>query len=188
MIREVVLYPSKILTKATKKVAKIDEKTKEEIKDLKETLESCQNGVGLAATQIGIAKRFLGIKDTKTKEVKIFVNPKVITALGLKVYPEIEDKDGKPEIFLEGCLSFPNYFGEVKRYLKIEVSWQELAEEELVDKRKTMVGFEAIVFQHEMDHLKGILLIDRITKGRGKFYKQIGEKMEEWDIRKISNL
>lgn len=179
MIREVVLYPSKILTKATKKVAKIDEKTKEEIKDLKETLESCQNGVGLAATQIGIAKRFLGIKDTKTKEVKIFINPKVETAFGKKVYPEIEGKDGKSEIFLEGCLSFPNYFGEVKRYLKIEVSWQELVGEQLINMKKTMAGFEAIVFQHEMDHLKGILLVDRVAKGKGKFYKQIGEKMEE---------
>jgi peptide deformylase len=182
MIREVVLYPNKVLAKATKKVVKIDQKTKENLADLKETLENCQNGVGLAAPQIGISKRFLGIKNTKTKEVEVYINPKIDVTFGEKVYPEIEGKDGKPEIFLEGCLSFPNYFGEVKRYLKIEVSFQKLEEEKLVDKRKTMVGFEAIVFQHELDHLEGILLVDRVTKGKGKFYKQIGEKMEEVSV------
>lgn len=184
MIRKVVLYPNKVLTKATKEVMKIDKKIKEEVSDLRETLESCQNGAGLAATQIGVAKRFLGIKDIKTKEVRIFINPEIEVVYGEKVYPEIEGKDGKPEKFLEGCLSFPNYFGTVKRYLKIEVSWQELIEEELVNKRKTMVGFEAIVFQHEIDHLEGILLVDRVRRGKGKLYKQVGEKMEEWEIEK----
>ena len=93
----------------------------------------------------------------------------------------------KEDDFLEGCLSFPDLFGTVKRYLKIEAHWQEMVKNKLVSRKKTMNGFEAIVFQHELDHLDGILFIDHIKRDGGKLFKFIGEKKVEWSIDKLFN-
>ena len=99
-------------------------------------------------------------------------------------------EDGGEEDFLEGCLSFPDFFGTVKRYLKIEAEWEVLqcrtdGSFELVKKTKIMNGFEAIVFQHEADHLDGVLFIDHIKRDGGKFYKWVGKEKIVWSIDKV---
>jgi len=174
-MRKIILYPDPVLRTKTVAVEKVDEKLKRETEALKEILEKCENGAGLAATQIGLKRRFFGVKDLKTKKVDVFVNPKIIRTYGEKVYTKIKDKEGKEMDFMEGCLSFPDLFGTVKRFFKIEVSW-------LGQGPKILEGFEAIIFQHELDHLDGILFVDHIKEERGKLYRWVGDKMTEENL------
>jgi peptide deformylase len=173
------MYPDKVLRKKTEKVFKVDKKLIEETEELKKILMNSENGAGLAAPQIGISKKFLGIKEKGT--VKILINPKLEKIWGEKVYPKVQDENGVESDFLEGCLSFPDLYGTVKRYLKIEASWEEIAavakssgepkeDFKLVKKSGILEGFGAIVWQHENDHLEGILFVDHVKEEGGKFY------------------
>lgn len=167
-MREIVKFPNKILRKKTEKIEKVDKELLKEVGELVEILEKSENGAGLAAPQIGISKSFLGIKNKDG--VRILINPKLESSFGEKVYPKIIDDKGNESDFLEGCLSFPDLFGTVKRYLKIKVTWEEIKEGKLEFRNETLQGFEAIVWQHETDHLRGVLFVDHIKKDGGKFY------------------
>jgi peptide deformylase len=188
-MRKIILYPNNILRQETKELKEVDKITKKGIADLKKILEVGENAAGLAATQIGVSKRFFGIKQ-RNGEVEIYINPKLLKTFGKRVYPMIErpasaKASAGKEDFLEGCLSFPNYFGTVKRYLEIEIEWQEWRGEKFVTKKRKLSDFEAIVWQHENDHLWGKLFVDYIKKEGGKFYKQMGAEMVEWEVKKI---
>jgi len=174
------MYPDKKLRVKTEEVKSVTAKLLKEIKDLVEVLSESENGAGLAATQIGYKNSFLGIK--KEKGIVVMINPQIIKTYGERVYSIIEDDKGKKEDFLEGCLSFPNLFGTVERYLKIEVVWEELIDGKLIKIRKLMEGFEAIVLQHEMDHLGGILFVDHIKKDGGKLYRFVGKERIEVEV------
>jgi len=180
---KIVLYPNEILRKKVSDVTEIDKITDKEIKELKKLLADGENAAGLAAPQIGVSKNFFGMKIDG--EVKVYFNPKLIKTWGERVYPKIVNKNAQDEDFLEGCLSFPDYFGTVKRWLKIEVEWQELIGQKFVTKRKELEGFSAIVWQHESDHLVGKLFVDYIKKEGGKFYKWNGKEMIKADIKKV---
>lgn len=114
------------------------------------------NGVGLAAPQVGINKRIVvfnqktGTKSKKTLEEneKVLINP-VITA-----------KAADTRIGEEGCLSFPNIEGDVERHTWVEVSYQDL---QGVNKVHRFENRLAVIFQHEYDHLDGMLLVDRLV-------------------------
>jgi peptide deformylase len=176
-MRKIVIYPAGILRQKTEEVKSIDKKMLEEINDLKKILRDGENAAGLAAPQIGVNKRFFGSKELSNREPLIFINPRIEKKYGGKVYPKIVGENKKEEDFLEGCLSFPKYFGTVKRFLKIDVSWDEIEKEKLIRKNRKLSGFEAIVWQHESDHLDGVVFIDHIKEEGGKFYKDIGGKM-----------
>jgi len=181
-MRKIVIYPAEILKEKTGEIKSVDKKLLVEIEDLKKILKNGDNAAGLAAPQIGLNKRFFGSKELGKGDVKVFINPKIEKIYGEKVYPKLIDENKKEEDFLEGCLSFPGFFGTVKRFLKIEVSWQEIEKGKLVTKNKILDGFEAIVWQHESDHLEGIVFIDHIKEENGKFFKDIAGKMEKWNL------
>ncbi|HPT66241.1 MAG TPA: peptide deformylase [Candidatus Woesebacteria bacterium] len=181
-MRKIVLYPAEILKRKIGETKNVDRKLLSEIEDLKKILQVGDNAAGLAAPQIGSNKRFFGSKELGKGNVLVFINPKIERVYGEKVYPKIVDENNKEEDFLEGCLSFPGFFGTVKRWLKIDVSWDEIEKEKLVRKNKSLAGFEAIVWQHESDHLEGIVFIDHIKEEGGKFFKDIGGKMEKWNL------
>jgi len=186
----IIIYPNEVLRKKVSDVIEIDKVTAKEIKELKKLLTVGENAAGLAAPQIGVSKNFFGMKIDG--EVKVYFNPKLIKTWGERVYPVIEKEaaytgaKSAKEDFLEGCLSFPDYFGTVKRWLKIEVEWQELIGQKFVTKRKKLEGFSAIVWQHESDHLIGKLFVDYIKKEGGKFYKWNGKEMVKADIKIFS--
>lgn len=182
-MREIVKFPDKILRKKTEKISKIDRELLKEIEDLREILEKSENGAGLAAPQIGISKSFLGIKNKEG--VKILINPKLEASFGDKIYPKIVSEDGVEDDFLEGCLSFPDLYGTVKRYLKIKVSWEEIRDNRLEMRNEILEGFEAIVWQHEKDHLDGILFVDHIKRDGGKFYFWEEDKKVPMDVSEI---
>ncbi|MBU1129850.1 peptide deformylase [Patescibacteria group bacterium] len=184
-MKKILVYPNKVLRIKSKKVLKVDESLLRDIKDLAETLENSENAAGLAAIQIGIKKRFFGIKNAKKGKVEVFVNPEIIKTFGKKSFLEMERVDGEKTDFLDGCLSFPNFFGTVKRWRKIKAEWWELSNGRLKKKESVLEDFEAIVFQHELDHLDGILFVDRIKEDGGEFYKMIAGKLVEWKVEEV---
>jgi peptide deformylase len=140
---KIVLHPNKILREKTEKVEKIDKEIKDLIKEMKKIMIQ-QNGVGLAANQIG-------------KNLSIFVaydNKKFYTFIN----PEIVKFSGKEKIMEEGCLSVPNVWGQIKRYEGVVVSYQDLFGKK---KKLKARGLLAQIIQHEIDHLNGVLFIDK---------------------------
>ncbi len=140
---EIVLHPNKILREKTEKVEKIDKEIKELVKEMRKIMIQ-HNGVGLAANQIG-------------KNLSIFVaydNKKFYTFIN----PEIVKFFGKEKIMEEGCLSVPNVWGQIKRYEGVVISYQDLFGKKKKLKAK---GLLAQIIQHEIDHLNGVLFIDK---------------------------
>jgi len=140
---EIKKYPDPVLRKKCGEVKGINDEVKKLIADMKETMER-NNGIGLAAPQVGVSKRIIVVE---TEEGPIeFINPKIL-------------KRGKEkEVIEEGCLSFPNLFLKIKRPKEVEI---EAFNGE--GKKIKAVGLLARVLQHEIDHLEGILFIDRIS-------------------------
>jgi peptide deformylase len=111
-----------------------------------DTLYSKDDGAALAANQVGILKRIIVI-DYEDEYLEL-VNPEIIEANG-------EQTDN------EGCLSYPGYFGQVKRYDFVKVTYQDrYGKKHVIEKKGNM----ARCLQHEIDHLDGILFIDRLTE------------------------
>ncbi|MGI5840648.1 MAG: peptide deformylase [Patescibacteria group bacterium] len=185
-MEEIVVYPQEILRKKTENIKSADRELGEDIGKLVRTLAKSENGAGLAAPQIGLSRRFFAQKDVNTGIITVYINPVIERTFGEKDFIETINKDDKgnekKENFLEGCLSFPQFYGTVKRYVEIDGSWDELVGEELKRKMVHFRGFEAIVFQHELDHLDGVLFVDHVKRDGGKFYKDIGGKLSERNV------
>lgn len=124
-----------------------DPKTKQLVMDMIETMK-LENGIGIAAPQIGIHKRLI-IVNVGENDPRAFLNPKIISKSFLKMESE------------EGCLSVPGVFGIVKRHRSVTVTAQDLHGNKMTFRAE---GLMAIVFQHEIDHLNGILFIDKVIR------------------------
>ena len=154
-IREVVKLPAPILRRKAHKVTDFGKDTQKLVDDMIETMRD-EPGVGLAAPQVNVSLQLIVIEypedDTvEDPEPKIFViaNPKIVA------------RSEETVMGIEGCLSVPNLFGEVERSQEIVV--QSLNRHG--KKQKIHVkGWLARIFQHEMDHLNGILFVDRAEK------------------------
>ena len=160
-----MVYPNKALRRKCLAVKSWGDKEKELAGDLKAFLQKSKIGVGLSAPQIGVRSRIFIIRCEQ--EFTVFVNPQITKTFGEKTYPLIITPAGEQEEFLEGCLSFPDLYGPVKRFLKIKAAWQEppkMKNEKFKIKNKILEGLPAIIFQHELDHLGGILFIDHLQK------------------------
>jgi len=148
MILEVKTFPDKVLRIKAEPVVDINEETRKLLDDMVHTMHQ-QKGVGLAAPQVGVSKRLIVI-DTSAGEddgmILRVINPEILEASGEQVGEE-------------GCLSVPGEYEPVRRAEKVKV--KALSEE---GKPYTMEaeGFLARVFQHEIDHLNGVLFIDRL--------------------------
>ena len=148
-----------ILYKESKRVEVFDEHLKQMVEDMFETMYK-YNGVGLAAPQIGILKRILVI-DTGEKDEKLeMINPKIT-------------KLEKEVILSEGCLSFPNVFGNVRRYNYTEAEYVTKDGEKKTIKAE---GLLAQAIQHEIDHLNGVLFIDQVIDGKFYTFDDKGKK------------
>jgi peptide deformylase len=171
-----VTVPDPSLRKRSKPVEKIDQKILKWIKELKKALVEAHDppGVGLSAVQIGKPIRiFLARKDVKFKP-KVFINPE-ITWQSKAVTDGVPNRQNK----LEGCLSVPNYYGIVHRAKQIKLRWQDESRQRQTAK---FSGFLATVIQHEMDHINGILFIDRVLEQGNKLYQIEDEKLVETSL------
>tara|TARA_B100001741_G_C16505508_1_gene576911 strand:+ start:454 stop:972 length:519 start_codon:yes stop_codon:yes gene_type:complete len=150
-IKKILTEPNKILRQISKIVQKVGPEEQQLMDDMLETMYAA-NGIGLAAIQIGVAKRIIVMDLTWNhgkKNPMYFVNPK------------IKEKDKKQSIYEEGCLSVPNQFAEIGRPSKCEVEYLSYKGEKKILKAE---GLLATCIQHEMDHLEGILFIDYLSK------------------------
>ncbi|HEY1807804.1 MAG TPA: peptide deformylase [Acidobacteriaceae bacterium] len=149
MIRDIVKYPDPILQRATEKIAEFNEELRTLAADMFESMYKAQ-GIGLAAPQIGVGRRITVIDLSNKQNAK----DKIVL-----VNPEIIHKEGK-QVEEEGCLSLPDIRDKVSRAAKVRVkaqdldgNWIELEGTELL----------ARAFQHEIDHLDGILFPWRVS-------------------------
>lgn len=176
---EIIIAPNPVLVKSSRPVANINQNVQELAKNLASSL--ANRGVGLSAPQIGQNKAVFITKIPREK-TKIFINPAIVDHSKEKQYfylPENENhphKNHHPEPFLEGCLSLPHLYGTVKRWANIEAQWLNINGQTI---KQTLTGLEAIVFQHELDHLRGLLFPGRIKKEGGQFFREKNDQLEK---------
>ena len=192
MIRNIVNVKDPVLRKKSKPVKKIDKKISSLITDLKETLVAQKDpeGVGLAAPQIGKNFQIFVIKPDK--KITTVINPKIIWIKNKKDTKDKKfkgkksegKKDKKKKVekhteIMEGCLSLPNYYGPIKKPNRIKISYVDEHGKKIVQVFK---DFEAQIIQHEIDHLRGILFVDRLLEQDKSLYRVSGEEWEKVDI------
>jgi len=169
MIREIVVYPDKRLRKVSKDVLEFDEKLHELLDDMYETM-IAKEGIGLAAIQIGIDKNALliNLADEEGNQYK--------EDLLEVINPKITHLEGS-EIYQEGCLSIPGFYEDIQRAKNITVEYFDRFGNKIV---RDLDGLLAIAMQHEMDHLKGHLFIEKLSYlKRKKFEKEWKKKLKE---------
>jgi len=162
MIQKILSVKEPSLRQKSKPVKKYDKKLKLLIKDLKDTLIAQKNpeGIGLAAPQIGKNVRVFIIKPQNY--IEVFINPEVIEMKKLKVNKKNDKK------IMEGCLSLPHFYGPLERSFKVRLKYQN-EEGKYFDKE--FDGLNAQIVLHEIDHLDGVLFIDRLLEQKGKLYE-----------------
>ncbi|MBI5598723.1 MAG: peptide deformylase [Deltaproteobacteria bacterium] len=156
---KILQYPDPVLKEKSLEVTAVSEGLKDLIRDLVDTLRSGP-GVGLAAPQVGILKRIIVVDVTSRAAgggLIILINPVITASKGSKTVRE-------------GCLSIPEYTADVKRAEDVIV---EGLDEEGGAVKIASTGLEAIALQHEIDHLDGVLFIDRIEGVKGLFKRKI---------------
>jgi len=165
MIRTILTYPDPELKKKSPPVTVINEKIRELARDMAETMYDAP-GVGLAAPQIGAHQRVIVI-DVAGKDEP----PALITAIN----PVIIHAEGE-SFEEEGCLSVPKYAANVRRHAKVVVKGLDIEGEE---KTWRAEGLLAVAFQHEIDHLDGILFIDHISQLKRDIFRRKYRRNQE---------
>ncbi len=150
-LRKVLLEGDDTLRKKSREVKDFDLRTQELIDDMFDTMRE-EDGLGLAAPQVGVLKRIFVMEAVEENEATAFINPVLI------------DEKGE-QIGAEGCLSLPGLYGVVSRPEEVRVRAQDISGEEF---ERTYSGLEARCVCHEIDHLYGILYRDKATGGLHK--------------------
>jgi peptide deformylase len=163
--------PDPILRQKAKPVSKIDPRIKTLAQEMAKFLKNDEpqkvRGVGLSAPQIGQSLRIIVVWSKASHRVLTMINPVIVwyskrTCLGIS-------GGGNP---YEGCLSVPGVWGKVRRHSVVKVRYLTPAGNQVVRKFRQLTG---VVAQHEIDHLDGILFIDRIIQQKGEILKQTNE-------------
>jgi len=162
-IREIFKYPDPVLRKKAKKVETFDDDLKRLVQDMAETMYNAP-GVGLAAPQIGESVQVIVVDvsaDESNRDYVVMVNPDIVESAGTQ-----EDE--------EGCLSVIDMTALVKRKKKIRVVYWDIDGQQ---KELTVEDRMAVVLQHEIDHLHGILFIDHLSPLKRSLYKKKLKKL-----------
>jgi peptide deformylase len=150
-LREIIKLPDKRLRLKSEPVKRIDAGIRKLVDDLFETMYDAP-GIGLAAIQIGVAKRVVTMDLSKKEDDHkplVFINP------------EVTWKSAEKSKYEEGCLSIPDYYEEVQRPAQVKVKYLDLDGNE---HEIEAAGLFATCLQHEIDHTNGVLFIDHISK------------------------
>ncbi len=163
-VLDIITYPDARLKQVADEVKMFDSGLLEFIQNLEETMVADPGGVGIAATQVGVMQR-IAIVDVsnypKIKKAKhhghlILINPEIVDWQGMK--------KGR-----EGCMSVPDFTGNVIRAENIVLN---ALDENGKQREYEMEGFEARAVQHEIDHLDGLLFLDRLVSRRNDLFKR----------------
>tara|TARA_B110000971_G_scaffold128221_1_gene131195 strand:+ start:45 stop:557 length:513 start_codon:yes stop_codon:yes gene_type:complete len=150
-VREILKEPNKLLRQISETVEKIGDEERRLMDDMLDTMYAAP-GIGLAAIQIGVAKRIIVMdisRDEIKKEPMYFINP------------IIKNRNNEKAKYEEGCLSVPDQFAEIERPNTCEIEYLDYNGKKKLLKAD---GLLATCIQHEMDHLEGILFIDYLSK------------------------
>jgi len=168
MIKEILVYPDKRLRETSKNVTSFDSSLHALLQDMYDTM-LFKEGIGLAAIQIGVPLDVLIINLVDEEGLQ---KPENLFEI---INPVILQKDGS-NIYQEGCLSVPGYYDEVERAAHIRLSYYD---RHGIHHEKEFTDLMAIAVQHEMDHLKGRLFIEKLSYlKRKKFEKEWKKKQK----------
>ena len=148
-VLEIYEYPDPILRQPAETVMDFGHQFQQHIDDLIETLYASPGAVGLAATQVGLPLRVFLVDlhpQQPESDLNVYANPVIV-------------RSSRWKMSREGCLSFPEYLATVKRAKRLTVKG---CDRFGIPFESDLEGFEAVVVQHELDHLDGVLMIDRI--------------------------
>jgi peptide deformylase len=161
-LRKIMTLPEPVLRRKARKVTDFGPELQTLIDDMVETMREAP-GVGLAATQVDVQLRVIVVEYSEDEDEEEDAPKKLYTL----VNPEITRFDSETEIGTEGCLSIPGFVGDVERPLSITLKGQNRRGQPV---KLKATGWLARIFQHEVDHLDGILFIDRAEKVREYTY------------------
>lgn len=167
-IRPILTVPNPILKQVSKPVEKVTDATRALMDDMLETMYDAP-GIGLAAIQIGVPLNVIVMdlaRDGEKPQVKYFVNPEILE--------DVEDTN----LYEEGCLSVPDVFDTVERPERVKLTYLDYNGERVTEWAE---GLYATCIQHEMDHLKGVVFIDylsRLKRDRAVKKVQKAEKLK----------
>ncbi|HEY8004122.1 MAG TPA: peptide deformylase [Phenylobacterium sp.] len=150
-LREILVVPDPMLKQVSKPVERVDDALRALMDDMLETMYAAP-GIGLAAIQIGVAKRVIVMdisRQEDPREPRYFVNPEILWA----------SEETLP--YEEGCLSVPEIYDEVERPAKVKLRYLNYQGETIEEDAE---GLYAVCIQHEMDHLDGVLFIDHLSR------------------------
>jgi len=150
-IRPILVVPDPVLKQVSQPVERVDDELRAQMDDMLETMYDAP-GIGLAAIQIGVPKQVIVMDlagPDEPKQPRYFVNPQIL------------DASDETQPYEEGCLSVPDIYDEVERPSKVKLKYLNYQGEEVVEEAE---GLFAVCIQHEMDHLKGVLFIDYLSR------------------------
>ena len=150
-LREILVVPDPILKQISKPVETVDDDLRALMDDMLETMYDAP-GIGLAAIQVGVAKQVIVMdlaREDEPPAPRYFVNPQILWA---------SDNTAPYE---EGCLSVPEIYDEVERSAEVKIKYLDYHGKEVTEDAE---GLYAVCIQHEMDHLKGVLFIDYLSR------------------------
>ena len=162
-VRTIRVYPDPILKRVAEPVEEIDESVAGVVKDLVDTMLGAGHSVGVAAPQIGVLQRVVVVDVSKSK-----LGRDNHHGLLEMINPEIIEKSGS-KVMREGCMSVPDYTGNVTRAEHIVVEFTNPGGQLRVIEAS---GFEAVAIQHEIDHLDGLLFLDRVSSLKTDLYRR----------------
>ena len=172
----IVTVPNPVLRAPTKPITHLDKRVLDIIEHMTSALKNAKDpeGVGLAAPQIGISLRIFLMRPLPDKTITVFINPEITK------FSQRQQSPTKNKGVYEGCLSLPNHYAPVTRAMSVTVRYETPAkpgqsETKLVEKTSTFSGFPAHIIQHELDHLNGILFVDRVLEQNIPLYKVHGK-------------
>lgn len=176
MILAVEKVPSTVLTSIAKPVTSFNAKLHKLISDMEDTLRAAHDpeGVGLAAPQVGVSLAVFITRPDKRAKMRAYINPKI-----LKMEGDSEKINHGPKTTLEGCLSVDKIWSPLSRPQKVLLSYQTpdgKRQEEWFE------GFKAVIVQHEVDHLNGILFTARAMEQNAKLFEERDGAFEELSI------
>lgn len=162
-IQPILRYPHPLLKKICHEVSEIDREISTLVEDLLDTMAAGPGSVGVAASQIGVTLRVCVVDVSASRNARDnnhgllrMINPRIIACSGSAV-------------MREGCMSVPDYTGDVERSTEVTVRFREPGGEL---REITASGFEAVAIQHELDHLDGVLFLDRIISVKTGLFRR----------------
>lgn len=175
MVCKVLQSSDRKLRQVSKPVGEIDKKVQGVIRDLKDTLTAQKEpeGVGLAAPQIGKNLRIFLVSYQDID--RVVINPEILEIKSTKK----EKRTKKHEEVMEGCLSLPNFYGPLTRPNYVKIKYMDDKGEQKVEEFK---DFFAQIILHEMDHLDGILFIDKLLSDKKPLFRLKGRQWQEVDL------